>query len=79
MSYENQSEQFELFSFVFLVTQCVLSPLLFNIVINFLTSKVIHELLLSVLFADDVGLASARVAKLQEVFDKRKKILEYHG
>ena len=57
----------------------VLSPLLFNIVINFLTSKVMHELLLSVLFADDVGLASERVAKLQEVFDKWKKILEDHG
>ncbi len=38
-----------------------------------------HELLLSVLFADDVGLASERVANLQEVFDKWKKILEDHG
>ena len=38
-----------------------------------------NELLLSILFADDVGLASERVAKLQEVFDKWKKILEDHG
>src|SRR6201989_873331 len=38
-----------------------------------------QELLLSVLFADDVGLASERVAKLQEVFDKWKNILEDHG
>ena len=43
----------------------VLSPLLFNIVINFLTSKVMHELLLRILFADDVGIARDRVAKLQ--------------
>src|SRR5687768_2879865 len=48
----------------------VLIPLLFIIVINFLTSKLMQELLLSLLFADDVGLASERVAKLQEVFDK---------
>src|SRR5687768_1441812 len=54
-------------------------PLLFIIVINFLTSKLMQELLLSLLFADDVGLASERVAKLQEVFDKRKNILEDHG
>ncbi len=35
--------------------------------------------MLSVRFADDVGLASDIVAKLQEVFDKWKKILEEHG
>src|SRR5687768_5982162 len=57
----------------------VLSPLLFIIVINFLTSKLIQELLLSLLFAEYVGLASERVAKLQEVFDKWKNILEDHG
>lgn len=57
----------------------VLSPLLFNIVINFLTSKLMQDLLLSVLFADDVGLTSERVEKLQEVFDKWKNILEDHG
>lgn len=33
-----------------------------------------EELLLSVL-CSDVGLASARVAKLQEVFDKRNNVL----
>ena len=50
--------------------------LLFNIVINFLKSKVMHELLLSVLFTDDIDLASERVPKLQEVFDKWKEFLE---
>ena len=34
---------------------------------------------MNVLFADDVGLVSERVAKLQEVFDKWKNILEDHG
>ena len=57
----------------------VLSPLLFNIVLNFLTSGIMQELLLSLLFADDVGLASERVSKLQGVFDKWKQILEDHG
>ena len=57
----------------------VLSPLLFNIVMNFLTSNLMQELLLSVLFADDIGLASESVVKLQEVFDKWKNILEDHG
>ena len=57
----------------------VLSPLLFIIVINFLTSKIMQELLMSVLFADDIGLASERVEQLQEVFNKWKNILENHG
>lgn len=34
---------------------------------------------MSVLFADDIGLASERVEKLQEVFNKWKNILENHG
>lgn len=37
------------------------------------------DLLRSVLFAYDVGLASERVSKLQKVFYKCKKILEDHG
>lgn len=48
----------------------VLNPLLFNIV----TSKIMQEFLLSVSFADDIFLASDRVAKHQKVFDKRQKI-----
>src|SRR5687768_17902398 len=66
-------------TFFVLLGGSVLSPLLFIIVINFLTSKLMQELLLSLLFADDVGLASERVAKIQEVFDKWKNILEDHG
>lgn len=35
-------------------------------------------MLLSVLFANDVGLASVGVEKFHEVFDKLQKILEDH-
>lgn len=42
----------------------VLSPLLYNIVLNFLPSNVMQVLLLNALFADHVGLASDRVEKL---------------
>lgn len=38
-----------------------------------------QELLLSVLLADNVGLGSTRVAKLQEGLEKWKNILEDHG
>lgn len=51
------------------------NPLLLNIDLNFLTSKIIQELQLGVLFADDV----CKVAKLQELFDKKKQIFEDHG
>lgn len=42
----------------------VLSPLLFNIVLDFLTSKIVQKILLS------FRLANERVAKLQKLFDK---------
>lgn len=45
------------------------------IVTNFLTSTVVQDLLLSVLFVDEVLLASERVVKLQEIFEKTIKIL----
>lgn len=41
------------------------SVLLFNIVINFPTSKVIQDLLLGVLFADDAGPARERVERVE--------------
>lgn len=57
----------------------VLSPLLFNIVMNYITSNITDKLLLSVLFADDVGLASDDAAKLQDIFNKWKDLLESNG
>lgn len=48
----------------------VLSQLSFNIVISFLTSELMQELLLSVRLAGVVGLASEKAAQLQKVFDK---------
>ena len=47
--------------------------------LTFSHPNAMQELLLSVLCADDVGLASERAVKLQEVFDKWKNILEDHG
>lgn len=51
-----------------------LSPLFFNIVL--ITFNIKQELPQRVLFADNVGLASEKVVKLQEVFDKMKNILD---
>lgn len=36
------------------------------------------ELLLSVLFVDDVGVGSERIGQLHEVFDRKKQIIEVH-
>lgn len=57
----------------------VMSPLLFNTVINYLTCDITDELLLSVLFADDVGLANNDITKLQEIFNRWKSKLENNG
>lgn len=45
----------------------VLSPMLLNIVLNFLTLNIMQQFLLSVSFADSVGLASETVAKWKQI------------
>lgn len=57
----------------------VLSPLLFVIIMNFLTAGLSNLLLLTLLFADDVVLASDDVMALQQVFNDWQKILEENG
>lgn len=48
----------------------VLSPLLFNLAMNYLTKNLMNDLILSLLFADDVGLATDNVIQLQDTLNK---------
>ncbi|XP_063708920.1 uncharacterized protein LOC134837472 [Culicoides brevitarsis] len=57
----------------------VCSPLLFNIVMNYLTAGLMSDLVLSMLFADDIVLASDDASSLQTTLDKWKQALESNG
>lgn len=57
----------------------VASPLLFILVMNFLTSGHMNDLLEILLFADDIALVGDDVTALQDSFDKWRKTLEDNG
>jgi len=57
----------------------VCSPLLFNVVMNYLTEDLMDDLLLKMLFADDIVLISDDVTLLQESLNKWKQALESNG
>lgn len=57
----------------------VLSPLLFNIVMNYITSERMNDVLLTLLFADDIVLVSEDPQTLQTALDNWKSDLEQNG
>lgn len=57
----------------------VCSPLLFNITMNYLTESLMDDLLLTMLFADDIALVSDDVSSLQHALNKWKEALESNG
>lgn len=56
-----------------------LSPLLFILVINYLTVDLMEELPWSLIFADDIALAAHSMQDLEDVLEKWRKALEDNG
>jgi hypothetical protein len=71
------SEEFEIKVGVHQGSVC--SPLLFNVVMNYLTQELMDDLLLTMLFADDIALVSDDITSLQESLNKWKEALESNG
>lgn len=57
----------------------VLSPLLFNLVMNYLTKNIMDDLLASILFPDDVALVTDNVQLMQDTLNKWQEALEENG